>query len=830
MDAERPSAARITAGAARAAGEVLRTVAERVVQQVRAAARVVKTYDLDQDDLTKVKRPPRASVPPLDPVDPVSVESVDLDLGDLSDLENDFADALEAASVDASLELLGQVGLDDDQDIVDQVSERAVAAAREQAGELISNVNDSTRGMIRDEIAAALEDNVGLGELADRISESAAFGEDRALLIASTEVRNANERGVLEGLRGARSAGNNVKKEWLLGANPCEVCQENADVGPIDLDEEFPSGDTEPTAHPWCECALTGLIGEDETDQADEVVADDTGADVVEALYRISKGYSPDQSRDDRGRWTSGASEIIDRAREFIAGKSSLGVLRGVAEEYHLREVGVEALSLTIQGLVNHATGLDPSTWNLTHEAVDRAVRNFAGVAGIGAARARDALRASVDKLTSLRLEKAVDDVMSLLEAVATALDRWRDVGKGYDPDQPRDERGRFGSGGGPTKPTLAGLFSNSFGVERADMPQVPSRFKDKFVEELRADGVGVTRETVDARSLRPAQRNFNADEIERVRAGFASGVLKSNPIVISSDDYVLDGHHRWAVKAQDGEDIGVVRVGLPIGELIDRAREFNDRLGIEAKKATMKVALDRVGIFVKDFNPDQPRDAHGRFAAGGGEPGTRVDIRASMSRDSGASQSQPVKDLDELYDRAKAEERGFKDAVESSARAVGGSVAYTPPEFAEPGTTLKSRASAERKARDEYGGDASKLRDVLRATVVGDTIEQARRAAADFIEKNGENVLRVKDRFVESMSGYRDILINYRTPGGLVAEIQFNGKDMLAAKNGEGHRIYERLRAPGLDVRAVIALKTRSESVYGSAYRRDGDGNWGKS
>ena len=56
--------------------------------------------------------------------------------------------------------------------------------------------------------------------------------------------------------------------EWLV-AEPCDICQENADVSPIRIDETFPSGDTEPPAHPNCVCDIapyvvdTRNIGED---------------------------------------------------------------------------------------------------------------------------------------------------------------------------------------------------------------------------------------------------------------------------------------------------------------------------------------------------------------------------------------------------------------------------------------------------------------------------------------------------------------------------------------------------------------------------------------
>ena len=46
------------------------------------------------------------------------------------------------------------------------------------------------------------------------------------------------------------------EKRWVVDGNPCELCQGNADVGWIPADEDFPSGDDEPGAHPNCQCDL----------------------------------------------------------------------------------------------------------------------------------------------------------------------------------------------------------------------------------------------------------------------------------------------------------------------------------------------------------------------------------------------------------------------------------------------------------------------------------------------------------------------------------------------------------------------------------------------
>ena len=72
-----------------------------------------------------------------------------------------------------------------------------------------------------------------------------------ALVIAQTETSRAMSVASREAYEKAQVE----QVEWLV-AEGCEECQANADASPIGIDEEFPSGDTEPPAHPNCMCAL----------------------------------------------------------------------------------------------------------------------------------------------------------------------------------------------------------------------------------------------------------------------------------------------------------------------------------------------------------------------------------------------------------------------------------------------------------------------------------------------------------------------------------------------------------------------------------------------
>ena len=87
-------------------------------------------------------------------------------------------------------------------------------------------------------------------ELEDLLDDS-----DRALTIAQTEMSSA----VSIASRELYQESGAELVEWIV-ADPCDLCQENADVSPIGIDDTFPSGDTEPPAHPNCVCDIAPYV------------------------------------------------------------------------------------------------------------------------------------------------------------------------------------------------------------------------------------------------------------------------------------------------------------------------------------------------------------------------------------------------------------------------------------------------------------------------------------------------------------------------------------------------------------------------------------------
>ena len=105
-----------------------------------------------------------------------------------------------------------------------------------------------------DRIGTALGRGLELGYTTPQIAQmidTVINDPQHALVIAQTEM----SRAVSIATRDRYETAGVEQVEWLV-AEGCDECQENADASPIGIGDTFPSGDSEPPAHPNCMCSL----------------------------------------------------------------------------------------------------------------------------------------------------------------------------------------------------------------------------------------------------------------------------------------------------------------------------------------------------------------------------------------------------------------------------------------------------------------------------------------------------------------------------------------------------------------------------------------------
>lgn len=165
----------------------------------------------------------------------------------------------------------------------------------------------------------------------------------------------------------------------------------------------------------------------------------------------------------------------------------------------------------------------------------------------------------------------------------------------------------------------LVSLFCASHkGIPRIKMPQLtgkplpgsPADSMDRnasdsvdlapaFREYLAEKGVSITDTSIRADHLKASQNELNGPKVGGIAQAIEDGKFDPNEdrIFVSSDNYVVDGHHRWAALAAVGyetggaRDLDVAQVDMSILELLAEANAFAKRMGIPQQDATTKVS-----------------------------------------------------------------------------------------------------------------------------------------------------------------------------------------------------------------------------------------------
>lgn len=112
---------------------------------------------------------------------------------------------------------------------------------------------------------------------------------------------------------------------------------------------------------------------------------------------------------------------------------------------------------------------------------------------------------------------------------------------------------------------------SGTLGIPRADMPQIKAEHRGALVNFLSGRGIKHTQEEADPKSLKPTQAEYSPAKVEKAKA-YTGG---DRSIIVSSDGHVIDGHHQWVARLQDGKPMRVIRLGAKAQEAIDAVREF---------------------------------------------------------------------------------------------------------------------------------------------------------------------------------------------------------------------------------------------------------------
>lgn len=192
-----------------------------------------------------------------------------------------------------------------------------------------------------------------------------------------------------------------------------------------------------------------------------------------------------------------------------------------------------------------------------------------------------------------------------------------------------------------------------------------------------------------------------------------------------------------------------------------------------------------------------------------------RAEYQAKAAKIEGVTPEIATK-VGEHFEIAARDKPKFDDAVGRIAQTVGGR-ALRP--------ALKSVERSVEKAMVDYGGDISKLKDAVRATIevrsAEDAVYALDQVRAEFGDLEGVRNHLAPDSEPLSVDGYRDIKANVRLESGQMAEIQINTPEMLAAKD-KAHKLYEGVRS--IKAKAQMAGRQLTEAEAGEVARLEAE------
>ena len=150
--------------------------------------------------------------------------------------------------------------------------------------------------------------------------------------------------------------------------------------------------------------------------------------------------------------------------------------------------------------------------------------------------------------------------------------------------------------------------LKKSLGKKRSEMPQVDSENITDFVLHF-SNKVGVTKVKRKIGKLKPSQIDFDEDKVMHFIDELKNDTLDETKYIISSDNYILDGHHRWAADLEvrpDSDSVECYRINLPAEDLIKQANKLKITKNVDIDDETFMKAMVTIALAkAQGFLPD---------------------------------------------------------------------------------------------------------------------------------------------------------------------------------------------------------------------------------
>ena len=159
-------------------------------------------------------------------------------------------------------------------------------------------------------------------------------------------------------------------------------------------------------------------------------------------------------------------------------------------------------------------------------------------------------------------------------------------------------------------EPAERGIINLDFGmgISRMELPQIKSTDVPEFIDWLESKGVDSLKTSMEVGELTPVQKEINLEKTDSMAAKHEAGEIDlstGKPVMVSSDEYLVDGHHRWYAlrELNPSNKLDAVMIDSPILELISLMKEF--------PKTSYKRPVDELTVEALD-------ESYGKISDGG--------------------------------------------------------------------------------------------------------------------------------------------------------------------------------------------------------------------
>lgn len=122
--------------------------------------------------------------------------------------------------------------------------------------------------------------------------------------------------------------------------------------------------------------------------------------------------------------------------------------------------------------------------------------------------------------------------------------------------------------------------------TKRKDMPVISSADLHRLQKMLQSKGITVKSKTLKARDLVPIQQQVYLDKTMYVLGKYGAKesekFIKSKRFIITEDNHILDGHHRYLSAMVNNPNMVVkaLQIHHPLSEILPMLTDFSDSIG----------------------------------------------------------------------------------------------------------------------------------------------------------------------------------------------------------------------------------------------------------